>query len=299
MKTIAAFFKKHYKDILIIILGNILVAGAASCFLNYENDTFKGIVSGGVSGFTLILESVFNGANLEFVATILTWVLFVLGVIFLGLEFGLKTIFGTFLFSGFLFLFKTPLFNSVHDAFNTLDPILASAIGGMMVGTGCGIIYRIGGSTGGFDIPPLIINKYIKVKVSRLFLIQDGLLVILALIADFSLNEVAIGLVSVLVCSMFIEKTEIAGTESYIAEIISEKYEEINKAILEQLDRGTTLYDAQGGYTQKSKKIIKVMLPKKQYHDLIQLVIKIDKTAFMSLHPTNDVFGIGFKEYKQ
>ena len=41
------------------------------------------------------------------------------------------------------------------------------------------------------------------------------------------------------------------------------------------------------------------MLPKKQYHDLIQLVIKIDKTAFMSLHPTNDVFGIGFKEYKQ
>ena len=298
IKKIGLFFKKSYKNILIIILGNFLVACASSfCFLNYQHGDFKGMLSGGVAGFTLILNVIFHG-NLETVAIIVSWILFFIGTIFLGKKFGLRTLFGTILFSGFLALFKLPFFDKVQAEFNTLEPILASIIGGIAVGTGCGIIYRIGGSTGGFDIPPLVLNKYLKVKLSHLFFIQDGLLVILALIANFSLNHVAIGLVSVFLCAGFVEITQVSGQKCYIAEIISDKYEEINKEILEKLDRGTTLFDAYGGYTLQSKKVIKVMIPKKQYHELIQLVIKHDDQAFMSLHTTTDIFGSGFKEYK-
>ena len=239
----------------------------------------------------------FNG-NLEVVAIIVSWVLFIIGTIFLGLRFGLKTLFGTILFSGFLTLFTLPFFNQFQEEINALDPILTSILGGMAVGTGCGIIYRIGGSTGGFDIPPLILNKYFKFKLSRCFFVQDGLLVLLALIAKFSLNHVLVGLISVFVCAYFVEVTQVSGQKCYIAEIISNEYEAINQAILEKLDRGTTLFFAKGGYTKQDKVVIKVMIPKKQYHDLMKLVIDIDKNAFLSLQVTSDIFGDGFKKYE-
>ena len=298
MKKIVHFFKNNYKNIIILIIGNLLVSGATSfCFLNYKNEQFNGLLSGGVSGFTLILNEVFNG-DLELVAIIISWILFAVGIIFLGFRFGLKTLFSTILFTGFISLFTLPFFSSIQKEFNTLEPLLASILGGMAVGTGCGIIYRIGGSTGGFDIPPLIINKYFKVKLAHVFFIQDGLLVLLALIAKFSLYHVVVGLVSVFVCSGFVEITQISGQKCYIAEIISDQYEKINQEILEKLERGTTLFYAKGGYTSKERIVIKVMIPKKQYHDLIQIVTSIDKDAFMSLHTTTDVFGYGFKKYE-
>ncbi len=298
MKKVIQFFKENYKNIFILILGNFLVAGASSfCFLNYQHGDFNGLLSGGVSGFTLILNELFNG-NLEVVAIIVSWVLFIIGTIFLGLRFGLKTLFGTILFSGFLTLFTLPFFNQFQEEINALDPILTSILGGMAVGTGCGIIYRIGGSTGGFDIPPLILNKYFKFKLSRCFFVQDGLLVLLALIAKFSLNHVLVGLISVFVCAYFVEVTQVSGQKCYIAEIISNEYEAINQAILEKLDRGTTLFFAKGGYTKQDKVVIKVMIPKKQYHDLMKLVIDIDKNAFLSLQVTSDIFGDGFKKYE-
>lgn len=298
MKKIGRFLKQNYKNIFILILGNFLVASASSfCFLNYQHGNFSGLLSGGVSGFTLILNEIFNG-NLEVVAIIVSWILFIIGTIFLGLQFGLKTLFGTILFTGFLSLFTLPVFTNIQNEVNTLDPILASILGGMAVGTGCGIIYRIGGSTGGFDIPPLILNKYFKFKLSRCFFVQDGLLVLLALIAKFSLNHVLVGLISVFVCSWFVEITQVSGQKCYIAEIISDQYEAINQAILEKLDRGTTLFFAKGGYTQQDKVVIKVVIPKKQYHDLMQIVINADKNAFMSLQTTSDIFGFGFKRYE-
>ena len=76
------------------------------------------------------------------------------------------------------------------------------------------------------------------------------------------------------------------------------QYEAINQAILEKLDRGTTLFFAKGGYTQQDKVVIKVVIPKKQYHDLMQIVINADKNAFMSLQTTSDIFGFGFKRYE-
>ena len=298
MKKIGRFLKQNYKNIFILILGNFLVASASSfCFLNYQHGGFSGLLSGGVSGFTLILNEIFNG-NLEVVAIIVSWILFIIGTIFLGLQFGLKTLFGTILFTGFLSLFTLPFFTNIQNEVNTLEPILASILGGMAVGTGCGIIYRIGGSTGGFDIPPLILNKYFKFKLSRCFFVQDGILVFLALIAKFSLNHVLIGLISVFVCSWFVEITQVSGQKCYIAEIISDQYEAINQAILEKLDRGTTLFFAKGGYTQQDKVVIKVVIPKKQYHDLMQIVINADKNAFMSLQTTSDIFGFGFKRYE-
>ncbi len=298
MNKVGLFIKNNYKRALILFFSNFMVAaGASFCFLNYKHTGFDGILTGGVSGFTLIINQIFK-TNLEFVATILTWVLYIIGAIFLKKRFAIQTLISAILFPAFLFLFKLPIFKSVQEAFNTLDPILDSALGGICMGTGCGLVYRIDGSTGGFDVPPLIINKFFKIKLSILFFIQDGILVLLALIANFNLNQVVVGLVSVLMCSTFVEVTQVAGQKCYVAEIISDRYEEINKIILEKLERGTTLFEATGGYTGQNKKVIRVMIPKKQYHELMNIVNKIDSSAFMTIQVTNAVFGDGFRDFK-
>lgn len=301
MIKIKEFIKKNYKNFLTICLGNFFVAFATSvCFLNYQHDGFNGILSGGLGGFTLILNGLFSISNREMIATIMTWILFFIGFIFLGKKFALQTLLGAILYPCFLFIIKLDCFQFVNESFNQIDPILVSAIGGTLVGTGCGIIYRIGGSTGGFDIPPLVINKYWKkIKLSHLFFLQDGILVILAFVANFNLNQIVVGLISVFMCSLFVEITQISGQKSYIAEIISDKYEEINQEIFKQLDRGTTIFDCVGGYTGTSRKMIKVMIGKNQYHTLLSLVKKIDANAFMSLQSTTDIFGFGFRDYER
>ena len=299
MKKIIEFIKKYYKDFFTIFIGNFFLSFVSLvCFMYYRNESFEGILSGGLSGFSLIMNSLFSFNNPELIATIITWILFIIGWIFLGKKFALQTLLGSFLYPGFLFIFKIPAFEFLNTNFNTLEPILVSMIGGILVGTGCGIIYRIGGSTGGLDIPPLVINKFFKrIKLSKLFFIQDGILVILALIANYNLNQVVIGLISVFMCSLFVEITQVSGYKSYIAEIISDKYMEINQEIFNKLDRGTTVFDCEGGFTGTSRKMIKVMIAKKQYHELLEIVKKHDPNAFMSIQSTSDVFGNGFRDY--
>lgn len=295
------WIKKNYKNAVILLLGNFLVAFSTNTFLNYKHGDFEKMLSGGLGGFSLIANVFFKLDNPEIIANIMMWVLFILGLVCLGKKFALQTILSAVLFSVFtLYVFNFPIFTQIQNSFNELDPILMAFIGGVLVGTGCGIIYRIGGSTGGFDIPPLVITKYCKkIKLSTVFFLQDGVLVVCALIAGYSLNQVVVGLISVFACSMAVGATQAAGQQSYIADIISEKYEEINKAILEKLDRGSTIFECVGGYTGKERKMIKVMIGKKQYHTLLELVKNIDPNAFMSLQSSSDIFGIGFREYER
>ena len=290
--------KKHIKEFLIVFVGNLLLAFAISfCLINYKgiyiygfdestqellSINFNGILGGGTSGFSLILRNLFfvNSANSEMIVeniiSITTIVLFIIGTIF---------------------LFKLNIFEQIHAEFDLFDPIVCAVIGGLLMGVGCGIIYKIGGSTGGFDVPGLIINKFTRIKLSILFFIQDGLLVVLALVANFSLYEIVIGLISVLAYSLAVSLTQKMGYESYFCDIISDKWEEINYEIL-KLDRGTTLVDVTGGFTGRKRKMIKTMISKNQYLTIIDIVKKFDPEAFVSITSTHAVFGEGYRDIK-
>lgn len=310
---------KFLKDFGIIFLGNLLLAFAISfCLVNYKgihiyglDETthslkvieFNGILGGGTSGFSLILRNLFfaNVAQGEMITeniiTITTIVLFILGAIFLGKKFAFQTLLSTILCPIFLYVFKLGFFEGLHNQFSLFNPIVCSILGGLLMGVGCGIIYRIGGSTGGFDVPGLIINKFTRIKLSIVFLFTDGLLVALALLAKFSLYEIVIGLLSVIAYSIAVSFTQRMGNEAYFCDIISDKWEEINKEIL-ALDRGTTIVDVIGGYTKNDKKMIKTMVGKNQYLTIIDIVKKIDPNAFMSITLTHSVFGEGYSDIK-
>lgn len=113
--------------------------------------------------------------------------------------------------------------------------------------------------------------------MSRCFFVQDGLLVLLALIAKFSLNHVLVGLISVFVCSWFVEITQVSGQKCYIAEIISDQYEAINQAILEKLDRGTTLFLLRVDIHNKIKLSLKLLFPKNNIMILCKLSLMLIK----------------------
>ena len=310
---------KFLKDFGIIFLGNLLLAFAISfCLVNYKGIhiygldeathslkviEFNGILGGGTSGFSLILRNLFfaNVAHGEMITeniiTITTIVLFVLGAIFLGKKFAFQTLLSTILCPIFLYIFKLNFFIGLHDQFSLFNPIVCSILGGLLMGVGCGIIYRIGGSTGGFDVPGLIINKYTRIKLSIVFLCTDGLLVVLALVAKFSLYEIVIGLLSVIAYSVAVAFTQRMGNEAYFCDIITDKWEEINREIL-ALDRGTTIVDVTGGFTGRDRKMIKTMVGKNQYLTIIDIVKKIDPSAFMSITLTHSVFGEGYSDIK-
>ena len=311
-------YKKTIKNFITIFFGNLLLAIAISfCLINYkgshiygfdENNNplminFNGILGGGTSGFSLILRNLFfsNSTNsymvIENIVTITTIILFIIGTIFLGKKFAFQTLLSTILCPAFLYIFKLDIFDFLHEEFTLFDPIVSAVIGGLLMGVGCGVIYKIGGSTGGFDVPGLIINKFTRIKLSILFFIQDGLLVILALVANFSLYEIIIGLISVLAYSLAVSLTQRIGYESYFCDIISDKWEEINTEIL-KLDRGTTLVDVVGGFTGRKRKMIKTMIGKNQYLTIIDIVKKIDPDAFVSISSTHEVFGEGYRDIK-
>jgi len=313
--------KKFLKEFFIVLVGNLLLAFAVSFFfINYVSDyvysfnnetkeasyiTFNGILVGGTSGFSLILRNLFflNVADsafiIETIITITTWVLFFLGLFFLGKTFAIQTLLSTIFYPIFIFFFGLPIFDALHAEINLFSPIVCAVAGGALMGVGCGIIYKIGGSTGGFDIPPLIINKYTRIKLSILFFLTDGLLVVLAIIAKFSLYEIVIGLIAVGSYSLAVEFAQRVGQEAYICDIVTNKWEEINYDIIHVLDRSTTLVDVKGGYTLKDRKLIKTLIAKQQYLQILDIVKKHDPNAFMCVSRTHDVFGEGYTDLSQ
>lgn len=311
--------KKLIKELVIIFLGNMLLAFSSSLFfISYQGQyiygidqvtntiqsiDFDGILLGGTGGLSLILRNLFfaNMANQDFVVetiiTVITWIFFLMGLIFLGKKFALRTLLSTIMYPMFMYFFRLSIFDGLREQINLIDPVVCAAIGGLGTGTGCGIVYRIGGSTGGFDIPGLILNKFTRIKLSYIFLMMDGLLVVLAFLANFSLYEIIIGLLSVVAYSVAVEATQRLGNDAYYCDIISDKWEEINKEIL--TIRGTTLVDVTGGYTNTSRKMVKTLIAKNQYLIVVDMVKRIDPNAFMSLTKTHNVFGQGYKDINE
>ena len=153
---------------LIIILGNTMLAIATSIFiLPFSID------NGGLSGFSVILERWFDPAIVIFV---LNWVLFAVGFIFLKKDFALKTLLSTIVYP--LVVNLLHFTNSAQYIVKDLnDPLLASIIAAILVGVGLGLVYKVGGSTGGLDVISLILKKYYKIKLSISTFIIDTIII--------------------------------------------------------------------------------------------------------------------------
>ena len=288
--------KRSLIRILYVILGSAILGLGAGFFLGPHN-----IVSGGLTGIGIIFQALFNW-NLDTVVWVLQIAYFFLGFIFLGKNMALKTIIATIVYpatltlGGYLASLDILGFSTFFESSNAMGQILAAVFGGVFVGAGVGLTFLGGGSTGGVDILVLIIQKFTKSKTSKLTFLVDGLIVLAGLAAMGDIGITLIGIVSAFITAIMIDK--IFDTENnVIVSIISKKYVELNKIILEKLDRGSTIVDATGGYSQQGVKMLQVVLERREYYVLEDIIAEEDPQAFMFMSKVSSVRGEGFKAH--
>jgi uncharacterized membrane-anchored protein YitT (DUF2179 family) len=275
--------QKRIRDLILIIAGTFILAISVEMFIIPYS-----ILSGGVAGIAVAIEPLFH-LNETVVANVLQVALLAVGWFFLGRKFAMDTLIASLLYPLFTTLLSLVSF-TVH-----VPPMLASFYAGLTGGIGIGLVMRAGASTGGMDIPPLIMHKLTGMKISTLVMITDALTVALG-IATYGFDAMLVGLVSVFASGVAIDRTLDAGqgASAKSVQIISDKWPEIMHEIDVQLARGATLIEAQGGFQQDPKKIILCVVSGRQYTTLIGIIRSIDPKAFVITTDASDMHGEGF-----
>ena len=299
--------------ILIVILGTFLVALGNVAFLVPLD-----INAGGLNGIAIIARF-FTQDNYKvlvynLVVDILAVILWLVGLIFIGKDFAIKTLVATISFPAANWLFTAC--PGVADGLNYLGELLkmagngptagnfllAGIFGGVFVGVGVAITFVGGGSTGGVDILTFLMEKYIRIKQSVASFIIDGVIVTVGLVILLPKNSEFLlpclsGIISAFMSAIIIEVIFIGSQTSYQVDIISDKWEEISKLVQDEIGRGTTTIPAKGGFHGDERIILRVVFSKHEYNKIRSLIAKIDPKAFVTYTQTNAVFGEGFKAH--
>ena len=271
------------RSIAAIFLGNVLYALTVKVFLLPAN-----LVSGGATGIALAANHL-TGVSVSGFLFLVNMSMLILGLIVLGKAFVATTLASTFLIPAALEVF----YRLLGDFVLTDDILLCTLFAGLGVGVSLGIVIRTGASTGGMDIPPLILYKCFRIPVSVSLYAFD--VCILLLQAPFQEAEnILYGIVFVLLSAIALDKTMMIGTTQTEVKIISGKSEEIREAILKQLDRGVTLLNAEGGYLHDKSQMIFSVISNRELFKLEKIVHGIDPASFMVVTRVSEVRGRGF-----
>lgn len=287
------------KNLSLVILGTLVLAFGCAIFVVPVD-----LVTGGVTGISIILDNALGGAiPIDFMIGAITWGLFFLGLIFLGWDFAIKTLASTIIYppaiSLFLKLVDPDVFHGVFDltasAHADIALIICALFGGLCVGTGCALTFLGGGSTGGVDILAFILCKFFKKwKSSTIIFIVDATTVVLGLFVIKDLIHTLLGIISAWIAATVIDKIFIGGNRAFTAQIVSDKHEEINLAIRNEVRRTTTMLVGYGGYSGDPKTVLSVTFTMRQYADLMNVIKRIDPTAFVSITRAHEINGEGF-----
>ena len=208
-------------------------------------------------------------------------------------DFALKTLLSTIVYPLVVnLIYYTNLAGNVIKDLN--DPLLASIMAAILIGTGLGLVYKVGGSTGGVDVISVMLHKYLGIKISHSTFIIDSIIVTLGLFM-VSVNSSLYGIICVIIASYLIEVITIKGNSSYMMHIVSDKMELINNYIINELERGSTIISAKGGIRKDEKEMIEVIFNEKEYYKIKHEIQKIDKDAFLSVYKAVNVYGNGFE----
>ena len=269
--------------ILGIVLGNAIFALGLSAF-SIPNH----FLVGGATGLARSVEHFF-GLNVSLTVGAINVVMFILGFWFLGKQFALTTI-----ISSVIFPFLLSWMQAMEGLQNlTGDRLLAALFGGMLAGLGIGLVMRLGGSTGGMDIPPLILNRKFRIPIAAaMYCFDVGIL--LSQMIFSNTEEILYGIMSVMLTSIVLNQVLLFGNGNVQVLIISREYEKINEAIQKDLDRGSTYLPIQTGHVKLEQKAVLGVLPNREMSHLNHFVKEIDPKAFIIINGVREVRGRGF-----
>ena len=280
----------NMKKIITVLAGNTLYALAVSLFI-----LPNGLITGGTTGLALVAQYKLGIPIAAFVG-VFNVVMFVAGAAVLGKAFAFTTIISTFYYPFILGVFEG-LFGSSPI---TGDTMLATVFAGLLIGAGIGMVIRAGASTGGMDIPPLILNKKFRLPVSMTMSVFDCLILLTQMVFAGK-EKILYGILLVLLYTMVLDKVLMIGQNQMQVKIISEQCEIISEAIQNRMDRGTTLLLIEGGHLRKASYAVLTVVSGRELSKLNELVMGLDSNAFMIINQVSEVRGRGFtlhKEYK-
>lgn len=277
--------KKRVYETIMIIIGNLILAFGLCAFV-----TPVGLISGGASGIGIAVKSI-TGINISYTVYVINFIMFVIGFIFLGKKFAFGTLLSTFLYPTFIALFER-----IPQLANITNDILLSALyGGLCIGLGLGLVLRVGASTGGMDIPPLLVNKKTGISVAWLINIFDcGILLLQVIFCPITIEAVLYGITVVIITTIVVDKVIILGETKIQVLVISPKWQEIRKIIFDDINRGCTLLNVTTGYYQDKQLVVMAVVSKRELHLLNDMILEIDPTAFIISNETHSVKGRGF-----
>ena len=266
-------------EILTIMLGNFIYAIGIVFFIMPS-----GLITGGTTGIAIAVN---HHTRLPISSIVLAFnvIMFVIGLFVLGKKFALSTLFFPFSLEVLQKLFANIVI--------TDDIFLCTIFGGVCIGSAIALVIRVGASTGGMSIPPLILNKYFHIPVSVSLYVGDC--IILALQVAFSdKNKILYGIILVMIYSIVLDKLLLLGTNKIQIKVISIKSLEMKDAIISRFDRGVTLLHGKSGYLEREMDILLTVISNSDLSKFEKLVHEIDAEAFVIISHVKEVSGRGF-----
>ncbi|WP_028042052.1 YitT family protein [Candidatus Stoquefichus massiliensis] len=275
--------KRVVRDTVLVIIGNAILAFGVAVFAVPSD-----LIVGGATGLSLIIGE-FIPINYASIVFGINMVMLVLGFFVLGKKFAAGTILSSFIFPFFLSLFETiPQFQNI-----TNDILLSAIYAGIFTGVGLGIVFRLGYSTGGMDVPPIILNKRTGISVALAINVLD-IMILVGQVFFSSFEGILYGIITVFVSTFVLDQVIVMGEKNLQVFVISTHHEEIADAIFKEIDRGCTFVNVTTGYFHHQQKAVLCVANNREYAKINDLVMNIDPTAFIIGSEIHSVKGRGF-----
>ena len=275
-----------YKDVvyqcLMVVVGCAIFGAGIDAFVLPHK-----LVSTGISGVGLILYYV-TGLSVGSWNMILNIPIFWAAWKWLGTRVVVKTLYGTLMLSWMIDLFDFLQYDMIIK-----DPLLSSMMAGITTGVGLGIVYRVGGNTGGLDPIALIVRKYYGLQMGS---INSAIncAILLAAVGVVGLEAVAVTLISVYVYTIITNKVVIGFNQRKVAFIITYRTDDVCECIINKVGRGATIIEGVGAYTRTPKNIVLVAVNLLQVNKLKEVIEEADPNVFILITDAQEVIGQGF-----
>lgn len=272
----------------LVLVGNIFFALSVKLFILPAN-----LISCGTTGIAMVVDHLTDIPMSTFIL-VFNIVMLSLGWWILGKNFAMTTIFSSIFYPLALeFLNQT-----LGDFVITESQLLQTIFGGLCMGGSLGLVIRGGASTGGMDIPPLIINKFFHIPVSATLWVFD-FTIMLCQLSFHPLEDLLYGVLLIISVSVALNKVMLFGTSRTEIKIISEHSDEIRRAILLQVDRGCTLLHGEGGYRGNELNVILSVVSNHELPKIERVAREIDPGCFVIISRVSEVWGRGFTRAKK
>ena len=276
--------KQNLKLLIYTLLGNTMLAFAVCAFIVPQD-----FMLGGSSGIALSVQC-FAPIRLSVISAVTNVILFSLGWGFLGWKFAANSLLSTIVYPIIMGIMEI---SPVGKLFVGEDKLICALYCSLLIGMGVGLVVRVGGSTGGMDIPPCILQKYKGIPVGKSLMFFDGVIILTQVLLKGT-DGILYSLLILVLTSIVVDHTIVSGEATVQIIIISPEFERIRHEILDNINCGVSMIDMETGLTGEKRQAILSVVYAKKYPEIRDAALKIDKTAFIIASDVKNVNGQGY-----